>query len=288
MHLALLAHPQSWYVRDLRRAAAGRHEIAVLPFSELSARVTTEATTIRTGGVDLAGFDAVLVRTMPPGSLEQVVFRMNCLWELARHVRVVNSPRSLEYAIDKFHTLARLRAAGLHVPRTFVCQTVDDAMAAFEALGGRAVVKPLFGGEGRGITRLDDDQLALRAFKMLVPLGAVLYVQEFIDHPGHDLRLFTLGDRIFGMRRHNDRDWRTNVSRGARGEPMEVSDEHRKIAGIVREAIGAEIAGIDLLPGPNGELYAIEVNAVPGWQGLSRTLGLDIAALVLEHLERSM
>jgi len=48
--------------------------------------------------------------------------------------------------------------------------------------------------------------------------------------------------------------------------------------------VGAEIAGVDLLPGPAGPLV-VEVNAVPGWRGLESALGRDIAAAVVGHLE---
>jgi ribosomal protein S6--L-glutamate ligase len=44
------------------------------------------------------------------------------------------------------------------------------------------------------------------------------------------------------------------------------------------------LAGVDLLPGCDGRLYALEVNAVPGWRALGRTLDLDVAALVLEYV----
>ncbi len=110
---------------------------------------------------------------MPPGSLEQVVFRMDALGRLeAAGATVINPPRAIECAVDKYLTTARLAAAGLLVPRTVACQTVEDAMAAFELLGGDVVIKPLFGSEGRGITRLQDEALAERAFRLLVQLGA--------------------------------------------------------------------------------------------------------------------
>ena len=146
------------------------------------------------------------------------------------------------------------------------------------------VVKPLFGAEGRGITRLNDEALALRAFKMLAQLGAVLYLQEYIDHEGFDLRLFVLGQRVLGMRRRNPLDWRTNVSRGAATEAFEPDETLCKLASLAAETIGAPIAGVDLLPAKNGTLYAIEVNAVPGWQALSRTLHVDVAKMVLEYV----
>ena len=90
MRLAVLATPESWYARDLARAVAGEHEIVTLPFSSMTAsvgrscnpsqaRAESGALRVACAGHDLADFDAVLVRTMPPGSLEQVVFRMESM-----------------------------------------------------------------------------------------------------------------------------------------------------------------------------------------------------------------
>src|SRR5205085_2109856 len=221
---------------------------------------------VHSGGRSLLDFDAVLVRTMPPGSLEQVVFRMDCLarYETAGGV-VINPARAIEAAVDKFLTTAKLQAAGLLTPRTICCQTADDAMVAFEQLGGDVVLKPLFGSEGRGITRLTDENLALRAFKMLAQLGAVLYLQEFIPHEGHDIRLLVIGNRILAMRRRNKLDWRTNISRGATAEAFMPDDSVIEMARRAAAAVHAPIAGVDLLPGKDGRLYTIEVNAVPGW-----------------------
>jgi ribosomal protein S6--L-glutamate ligase len=153
-------------------------------------------------------------------------------------VPVINPARSIEAAVDKYLATAKLHDAGLLVPRTITCQTADDAMAAFAELGGDIVVKPLFGSEGRGIARLNDEALALRAFKMLAQFGAVLYLQEFIRHEGYDLRVLKVGCRYFGMRRSNPDDWRTNVSRGrghARGTATaRIELAERAAAAMVR------------------------------------------------------
>jgi ribosomal protein S6--L-glutamate ligase len=223
---------------------------------------------------------------MPPGSLEQVVFRMDALAQLEMAgIPVLNPPKAIETAVDKFLTTARLASNGHCVPRTFVCQTTDDAMDAFASFGGDVAVKPIFGGEGRGITRINDEALALRAFKMLEALGAVLYVQEFIAHEGFDIRLFVVGDRVFGMRRMSETDWRTNVSRGARAEPLEVTTDLAELACRAAAAVGAPLAGVDLLPGRDGRLYTLEVNAVPGWRTLARVTGIDVARAVLQLIE---
>jgi ribosomal protein S6--L-glutamate ligase len=286
MHIAILCSATSWYLKDLQRAAAGRHQLTPLVFRDLTAELSPEGPRFSAGALDLSAVDAVLVRTMPPASLEQVVMRMDVLGRLeAAGQVVVNSSRAIEAAVDKYLASAKLQAAGLLTPQTVVCQSVDAALAAFERLGGDVVVKPLFGGEGRGIARLNDEAIAQRTFSLLAGLGAVLYVQRFIPHDGYDVRVLVIGERMWAMRRRNPLDWRTNVSRGATAEPAELLPEWAEIARRAAGAIGADVAGIDLLPGRDGCLYAIEVNAVPGWQALSRVLELDVARHVLEFVE---
>ena len=286
MQFAVLAALDSWYLADLRRAAADRHEIAAINFRDLASQLATGEIGVTQGGSrDLRQLDALLVRTMPPGSLEQVVFRMDLLAQLERQaVTIVNPPRGIEAAVDKYLTSARLAAAGLRVPRTIVCQTADEGLGAFNRLGGDVVLKPLFGGEGRGITRLQDEALADRAFRMLCPLGAVLYIQEFVPHAGFDIRVLVVGWRTFAIRRRNPSDWRTNVSRGAIAEPIELPDEWAEMALRAAEAVGTPLAGVDLLPAGDGPPYVLEVNAVPGWKALAAALQLDVAAAVLEFV----
>lgn len=286
MRLAVLAAADSWYFADLRRAAADRHELTAVSFRAIGSAVAHDGISVAAGGVDLRSFDAILVRTMPPGSLEQVVFRMDALARLeVAGVPVVNPPRAIECAVDKYLTTARLAVTGLPVPRTVACQTVAEALQAFQDLGGDVVLKPLFGSEGRGIARLNDPALAERAFRLLVDLGSVLYLQEFITHDGFDVRVLTVGHRVLAMRRVNKLDWRTNISRGATAETVEPLDEWIELVRRAADAVGASVAGVDLLPGRDGRTYVIEVNAVPGWRALAAAHGRDVAAMVLEHLE---
>ncbi len=296
MRIAVLSSPESWYTRDLQRAAklVGQ-TVTPLPFSRIQATIPETPHSQNSVGhvssieTNLTEFDAVLVRTMPPGSLEQVVFRMDALQRLeAGGTPVINPPKAIEAAVDKYLALAKLSEAGIAVPRTEVSQSIDEAMAGFVRLGGDVVLKPIFGSEGRGITRIHDEAIAERTFKLLIQLGAVVYQQEFVDHQGYDIRMFILGDQVFGMRRRSKSDWRTNVSRGAKTERL--SDEERNSAELndlafaATRSVGAIMAGVDLLPAKDGRLFAIEVNAVPGWRALARTLDVDMAAKILAHL----
>ena len=284
MKIAVLGNAGSWYTNDLVRAAAERHEIIPIGYAQLASTVGSN-TTVHTQELELNNFDAVLVRSMPPGSLEQIIFRMDALANLATAgVKVMNPPRAIEVAVDKYLATTRLVAAGLPVPRTITCQTVEQALVAFQELGGDVVLKPLFGSEGRGIVRLSDEGIALRAFKALEQIGSVFYLQEFVEHEGCDLRLLVIGDEVLGMKRRNPSDWRTNISRGAVGEPLVVSSELAELAQRAAVAVGAPLAGVDLLPARDGRLLAIEVNAVPGWRALAGVTGVDVAAKVLQFL----
>lgn len=279
MRLAILSGGTGWHVQDVLRAAAELgHNAAVIDFRSLAAGVEAEPQ-------PLAGFDAALVRTVPAGSLEQVIFRMDVLHAaVARGLRVVNSPRAVETCVDKYLTNVRLANAGLLTPPTHVAQRADDAYAAFAQLGGDVVIKPVFGAEGRGMQRITDRELAWRTFRVLEHTGQLIYQQRFVAHPGYDYRVFVMGGRVRAAMRRIGTEWRTNVAQGGRTERAELSDAAVSLALRAAKVVRCDIAGVDLLPGPSGELYVIEVNAVPGWKALAATCGLDVAKEVVRFV----
>jgi RimK family alpha-L-glutamate ligase len=278
MNIALLSYGTGWHVRDLQRAAGQLgHQATSIDWRGVQASVPHRST--------LDGHEIVIVRTMPPGSLEQVVFRMDVLHVLQdRGVRVLNPPRALEVCVDKYLASARLEAAGLPTPPTAICQDAESAMAAFEELGRDVVVKPLFGSEGRGMLRIESGDLGWRVFRALERTQAVLYVQRYVPHPGWDLRVLVLGGQVLAaMRRHARSGWRTNVAQGGRAETISVTADEARLALAAAEAVGTTVAGVDLLPRPQGGYEILEVNAVPGWRALAPASGVDVATAILRH-----
>jgi ribosomal protein S6--L-glutamate ligase len=280
MRLAILSGGTGWHVQDVLRAAYELgHDATALDFRTLHAAVGV-------GRDPLADYDAVLVRTMPAGSLEQVVFRMDLLHEAAaRGAPVLNPPRAVELCVDKYLTTARLARAGIATPPTAVCQRSDDAMTAFAELGGDVVLKPLFGAEGRGMCRITDPETAWRTFRVLEHTAQVIYIQRFVRHPGWDIRAFVLGGRVIAaMQRTAGADWRTNVAQGGSAEQVKLTADDEQLALRAADAVGCPVAGVDILPGPGGEHFVIEVNAVPGWKALAPTCGIDVAKEVVCYL----
>lgn len=302
LRVGVLGSAAGWYMQDLKRAASAmppdkKTKIESLSFNKLSvwsvgnglptAKTYTQGTesTFDPQSIALADCHSVLVRSMPLGSVEQIVFRMNALHAAqASGVQVLNPPRCLEIAIDKWLTLDIAHRAGLETPKTICCQTRDDALSAWESLGGDCIVKPIFGGEGRGIVRVADSDMAWRVFSTLEQLQSVIYVQEFLVSEGYDLRLLVVGEELFCVRRENHDDWRSNVARGGHAIPHEPTFEQISIAYRASKAIGGWMIGVDILPTRDGRNILLEVNAVPGWRATAGALNVDMAQLILHRL----
>ena len=297
MRVVILSARTGWHTDELVRALTGRgHLTAVLPYEGLIARVSVEAGQARRDAsltseqISILDADAVLARIIPGGSLEQVIHRVDALhWIENRGVRVVNSPRAIERSVDKFYTTTLLHDAGLLVPETVVCERVEDAMAAIRTMGD-VVIKPIFGSLGHGMVRVSDPDTALRVVRALDQIRSVFYVQRAIDHGGRDLRVFVVGGQVLGTieRRAPAGEWRTNVAIGGSATAVDVPPEVEEVALRAAAAVGADYAGVDVLPARDGSLYVLEVNGIPGWQGLQQATGLDVAAAIVSHLEREL
>jgi RimK family alpha-L-glutamate ligase len=286
MHVVILASRQGWHTRELSRALHARgHTGEIVPYEGLTATIGTRPG-LRSGTAELDQADAVLARIIPSGSLEQIIFRVDALHRLEeRGVRVMNSPRAIERTVDKFWTSALLEQCGLPTPETIVCETAEEAFAGFRALGD-AIVKPLFGSMGLGMVRVSDEDMAYRVFRTIEQIRGVYYLQRAIEHDGRDIRAFVVGGRVLGAIERRSEGWRTNLARGGAARSLWLPEEWSALAVRAAAVVGAEYAGVDLLPGRDGSVHIIEVNGIPGWQGLQEVTGLDVAGALVEQLVR--
>ncbi len=288
MRVAILSASAGWQTDELCRALSERgHAGVVVPYGGLVASLGTPgADSLSSQRASILDADAVLSRIIPGGSLEQIIFRVDALhWIEDRGIPVMNSPRAIERCVDKFYTTALLQEAGLPVPETVVCERADEALAAMREMGD-VVVKPIFGSLGHGIVRVSDPDLAHRVVESLEQLRSVFYVQRAVNHGGCDIRVFVVGGRVLGAieRRAPDGEWRTNVSRGGTVRPVDLPPAWAQYALRAAAAVGADYAGVDLLPSTDGTIFVLEVNGIPGWKGLQQATGIDVAGAIVDHL----
>jgi RimK family alpha-L-glutamate ligase len=245
-----------------------------------------EGMAVRGRELPLQERDVVLVRGIPRGSLEQIVFRVDVLHALAAFgVRAVNCAQAIERTVDKFLASALLSRAGLPTPRTIACERSDDALEAFAGLGGDVIVKPLFGSMGVGMVRVEDPDLAERVFRALELERAVYYLQETLPHTGRDVRALVVGERVVASIERTGDGWRTNLARGGHARAVQLDERRERLCVAAAAALGADYAGVDLLRTADGRDFVLEVNGIPGWQGVERATGVDVAAALVEHVE---
>jgi RimK family alpha-L-glutamate ligase len=288
MRVAVLGSTGGWHAERLERALTARgHACAFAPVTRLAGRIEG-GIAVRGGEIALDACDVVVVRGIPRGSLEQVVFRVDALHALAvAGVRAVNGAAAIERTVDKFLASALLAAAGIPTPRTVACERADDALAAFADLGSDVIVKPLFGSMGFGMARVEDADVAARVFRALEIERAVYYLQETVPHDGVDVRALVVGDRVIAAIERVGTGWRANLARGARPRAITLDDDRAARCVRAAAALGCDYAGVDLLRGAGGREFVLEVNGIPGWRGVEDATGVDVAGALVAHLERT-
>ena len=233
--------------------------------------------------------DAAVIRGIPAGTLEEVIFRMDALYiEESRGLPLLNSPKCIEKTVDKYLTTALLEMQGLPVPPTVCLQPDRGLLQAYTDLGQDVIYKPLFGSCGHGMVRITSEEEAVRLAHTLEEEERVAYLQKFIPCAGSDIRAFVLGGQVIASMRRTGTDWRANLSLGGKAEKWTLSSTDEELALKAASAVGAEVAGVDLIHGEDGSVYILEVNGCPGWKGLSEVTGTDVAAEIADYLLKMM
>jgi RimK family alpha-L-glutamate ligase len=284
-------NPEAWSSTQVREALSKRRiPYECFTFPRLVARLAYKPYFKVNSTSIIDDLDALIIRPIGRGSLEELVFRMDMLYKLERQgFYMVNPPTAIEHCVDKYDILALLEDEGIPVPRTLATESVNEAIAAFNELGGDIVVKPIFGSRGQGATRVNDIDIADTIFKAITFHHGVIYMQEFVEHGHSDIRAFVLGDQVIASMRRVAQGWKTNYSRGAKPAPAEISSEYKELAVKASKAVGCKVAGVDILEGPEGPRI-VDVNSQPGWKGLQAVSTVNIAEelvnFVLKELKK--
>jgi RimK family alpha-L-glutamate ligase len=230
--------------------------------------------------------DAVLVRTMSAGSFEAVTKRLGVLHALADlGVVVWNNARAIERCVDKSMTSFLLTRAGLPTPPTWTMESAETAKALVEreAPHGPLVLKPLFGAQGKGL------RLIRKAEDLPEPesVAGVYYLQRFQStgtEDFRDYRLFVLRGRVVAAMMRSASTWITNVKQGGRPVPVTPDPVMERFAVAAAKAVGAAIAGVDVLIGSDGAPTVLEVNSMPAWSGLQKVAAYSVAEAIASDL----
>lgn len=207
-------------------------------------------------------------------------------------IPVINGLQAILTVRHKYLALQVLAAAGLPVPDTVYLAEAARFEAALEHLPpGPVVVKPISGRQGTGIVCLQPGQSLPAQCEAELDQGRGLLLQTFIaPERRQDVRALVIGGRVAGAMVLTPQagEFRANFHLGSESRPVTLSAQAARTAVAAAEAVGLEIAGVDLMLLKDNRQLVIEINYAPGFRGLEQATGLDVAGTIIDYaLSRS-
>ncbi|MCD6422163.1 RimK family alpha-L-glutamate ligase [bacterium] len=223
---------------------------------------------------DFAEFDILLRRWIKKYYIPSLVVS----WYMKRQGKVVLNSR-LEMMLDKVSQAIRLYEAGLPHPLTWQALRPRNVKILLRQVNYPIIIKEISGAKGKQVFKATSFSSALKFFRKKKIQD--LLIQEDLKVK-EDIRVFVVGDKCLGAMKRiaPPGDFRSNVSVGAKTEPVELTPELKKLALGAARAMGYEICGVDIMY-QNGKPYVLEVNRMPGFKGFSKTLGIPVAEEIL-------
>jgi RimK family alpha-L-glutamate ligase len=204
----------------------------------------------------------------------------------------INSSDSVNIVQNKFHTSQILSQANIAVPTTMLVHfpITNDLIATH--IGFPCVIKVLVGSFGEGVYLCHSEHEYRKLIEFLKNLDnqKKLLVQEYLgDQPGVDLRVIVVGNKVIGAMKRTapSGDFRANITIGGKGEPYPVTSEIESIALATTQALGLEIAGVDLLFDKNG-FKVCEANSNPGFNGFDHFCNTNVGFEIVEYVKSKL
>ncbi|MFU2079269.1 ATP-grasp domain-containing protein [Avibacterium endocarditidis] len=206
----------------------------------------------------------------------------------AKGVACLNDVEPFLKARDKWWSLQILVQHGIAVPPSLLAGSETRAKESLELIGSPTILKTLSGSQGIGVILAESQSSASSIVETLNHSGVPVLMQQFISEAqGGDVRCFVVGGKVIATmeRKGQAGEFRANIHRGGTGEQVWLSEQEKQIALTATQALGLDVAGVDLIRSHQG-LLVLEVNASPGLEMIEKTSGLDIALQMILHLER--
>jgi len=289
MKIAVLSTNRELYsTRRLVEAGIERgHEMPVINHKRCYMNITSHNPSIHLRGEAITGVDAIIPRIGASVSFYGTAvvrqFEMMGVYSVNESVAITRSR-------DKLRALQLLSRKGVGLPVTGFANYADDTDDLLKMTGGAPVViKLLEGTQGVGVVLAETKKAAASVIEAFRGLNANVMVQEFISEAGGaDIRCLVVGDKVVAAmkRQGKEGEFRSNLHRGGSASLIKITPEERSTAVRSARVMGLNVAGVDLLRSNHGPVV-MEVNSSPGLQGIEAATNRDVAALIIEFIEKN-
>jgi ribosomal protein S6--L-glutamate ligase len=289
MHLGILSRNRSLYsTRVLAQAARARgHRVSIVDYLRCHMNITTAHPRLYRGNRELPQFDAVIPRI----GAQHTFFGLAVVRQLEMMgTFCLNESVAISRARDKLRCLQLLSRQGIDLPVTAFAYDPEAAQDMIDICGGAPlIIKLVEGTQGVGVVLAETEKAAESVIEAFRGLDAHILAQQFIgEAEGSDVRAFVIGDKVVAAMRRQaaSGEFRANLHRGGQGYPIKITPAEQKMAIKATQALGLNLAGVDLIRSKNGPLL-IEVNASPGLEGIQKTTGVNVAEKIIQFIEKN-
>lgn len=290
MQIVILSRSPSFYsTKRLVLAARARgHDVQVIDPMEIQLVVETGRPSLFVAGTKLPRVDLVIPRIGASTS--------NYGLTVVRHfdlmgIPVLNGALAISRSRDKLRALQLLTRKRIAVPTTVCARSPEAVAEALKIVGGcPVIVKLQQGSQGIGTMIAETPQAVASLLETLWAMGQDIILQEYIrESKGRDIRAIVVGRRVVAAMRRTARkgEFRSNLHRGGLGVGIKLKAAYRHAAIAATKIMSLEVAGVDMVETRSGPKI-LEINSSPGFEGVERASGVDVAGALIEYAERYM
>lgn len=290
MRIGILSRDPALYsTKRLVEASENRgHVVEIIDTLACYMNITSNKPQIHYKGNVLEDFDAIIPRIGSDitfyGTSVVRQFEMMGIYTLNKSIAITRSR-------DKLRSMQILSGHNVSLPITGYASSPDDIDDLINMVGGAPlVIKLLEGTQGLGVVLAETNKAAQSVLGAFMELKANILVQEFIKEAnGSDIRCFVIGDKVVASikREAKKGEFRSNLHRGAKASLVEITKQEKGLALQATRLLGLNVAGVDILRSAKGPLV-LEVNSSPGLEGIENISKIDIASLIIEHIEENI
>src|SRR5215831_567233 len=290
MRIVILSRQPSLYsTKALTEAAQKRgHDVRVMDTLQFDIRVSRRNPELFYQGRPVGHVDAVIPRIGASITFfgTAVVRQFEMLG-----VYCVNESQAIARSRDKLRCLQILSRHDIGLPPTVYTRQAVHVPDCIERVDGPpVVVKLLEGTQGIGVVLAESTPAASSVIEAFHGLDQNILIQQFIaEANGADIRAVVVGRKVVAAMKRQAiaGEFRSNIHRGGRSRKLRLSAESRKTALAAARVLGLRVAGVDMIESDEGPMV-MEVNSSPGLEGIEKATGVDVAAAVIEHIEREV
>ena len=262
----------------------------VIDMSEVEADLAMGCVTCR--DTDLCRLDGLIIKKITETYNPNTLDRLELLRLVeAAGVRVFSPAESILRLIDRLACTVTLRNGGIPMPDTHVTENVESAVRKVREYGS-AVFKPLYSTKARGMEVIGNDEPEQEIVRRVVAFSAdnpTMYIQRKMALSGRDLGMvFLAGDYLGCYARVAQGDtWNTTIQSGGKYEPFEAPGAIIDLAHRAQALFRLDFTTVDVALTETGPIV-FEVSAFGGFRGAKEGIGIDAAALYVDHVVKAL